>query len=425
MIYGSGSAREHATYVRLQQELGGHSVWFALAGCQGLLVDDPGVILVTGPVEAAERACELNIDLVLILGAVEILANMGEIFRTRGLPTFNTDDSVLHLERSKRYAKQMMDCWKVPTPRQWAFLDATAAAKFLEECWEQSDGRLVVKSDATLDHPNHRAYLPASLLDAQRAATLLATQYRQPILVEDRLFGPELSIHVLFDGESYVLLPPVQDYKRLNDGDTGPNTAGIGAAATTYPVDAALWNRIETEIVVPTLEGIQSLRSTSQLILYIGVILTDLGPKVLEYNVRSGSPEWLALLPLIETPLSEIVWHLAHRKLDQVAVRYYRERCGIVTALVGAGYPEPDREHSVPVTGVMDPTGSFRVFGESLRREGHTLMTGPGRVLMVSGSAASWQEARRQTQKCIEGIYFSGMYHRSDIGAVGLRLNQP
>ncbi|MBP9838133.1 MAG: hypothetical protein KBC84_05410 [Proteobacteria bacterium] len=422
LIYGHGSARDHATFVRLKKESSEKIIYFALSGPNALLEEEDGVFRVNDAEEAAKEANRLKVELVLMLGYSEKLIEDIEIFKRSACPVLEIDESIFKLEASKKYSKEMMRSWGVPTPEQWCFKDSVSAVSFIKQNWEKLAGEIVVKADAMLDNPGHRATTPDTIDSAIVAVETLAKFYPQDILIERRVFGTELSLHLLFDGNSYVLLPPVQDYKRLLFGDRGPNTAGIGSVASTFKEDIAILEGLEEKIIIPTLSGMQMLSNKLQMILYIGVILTDTGPMVLEYNIRSGSPEWLALLPLIKSPLTDLFKHLRDKTLAKAEISFREDFCSTATAIVARGYPNEPFLGPMPITYNPDVLKDVEIYGENLYLKDGRLMAETGRVAMVVSSGESWSEVRERSLKGISQINFPGMYYREDIGISGLKL---
>jgi len=241
------------------------------------------------------------------------------------------------------------------------------------------------------------------------------------VLIEERLSGAEVSVLALVDGRTIAVLEVCQDHKRLGDGDTGPNTGGMGAFCPSGLIDEKMMARIEREILVPTVDALRRDGIDYRGVLYAGLMLTHGGPKVLEYNVRFGDPECQALLPRIKTDLLELMLAVCEKRLDEVEIETEPgATCCIV--LASPGYPDKPKS-GIPITGI---DAAERVPGVTVyhagttRRPDGTIVTSGGRVLGVTAVGADLREARDRAYEACAAINFKGKVMRTDIGLSAL-----
>ncbi len=238
------------------------------------------------------------------------------------------------------------------------------------------------------------------------------------VVLEERMSGPEVSVLAITDGRSILVLPPCQDHKRLGDGDTGPNTGGMGAFCPSPAIDDAMMARIEREILVPTVDALRREGIEYRGVLYAGLMLTPAGPKVLEFNARFGDPECQPLMARLSSDLLELMLATCRGQLDRADVRWDPSHaCCIV--LASKGYPDKPAI-GVPITG-LDAAAALEgvtIHHAGTRREGDGIVTAGGRVLGVTGLGASLAQARARAYAACELIHFEGKLLRRDIGLV-------
>jgi phosphoribosylamine--glycine ligase len=238
------------------------------------------------------------------------------------------------------------------------------------------------------------------------------------MVIEEFLPGREMSVHVLTDGISHFVLPIAQDHKRLGEGDSGPNTGGMGAYAPAAIVDAPLLARIEQEIIRPTLAAFTREGIDYRGVLYIGLMLTPSGPSVVEFNVRFGDPECQVLLPLLETDPLKILWDCANGVLDPAACRL-KPHFAATVVLASYNYPANPRLGDVitlPAPANL-PAGVDILHAGTKRNAAGELVTSGGRVLSVVATAPTLRAALAAAYQTCEHIQFSGAHYRRDIGA--------
>lgn len=415
LVLGSG-AREHAIVLALRAEEADHAI-FAAPGNAGIaqgahLVDldanDPEAVTVFADAE--------NIDLVVVGPEAPLVAGVADALRTRGIPVFGPGRAAAQLEGSKAFAKRVMESAGVPTGRAVRAHDLAAVEAALDELGSPH----VVKADGL-------ASGKGVLVTEDRAAALAhAEAYLAsgPILVEEFLSGPEVSLFFLSDGDTVRPLSPAQDYKRLGDGDAGPNTGGMGAysplpwLAERFGGEEEFVDLVTREIAEPVVRRLDAEGTPFIGLLYAGLILTEGGVKVIEFNARFGDPETQVVLPRLIDPLSELLLAAASGTLETRQRPAFAEATAVTVVVASEGYPQ------APVTGrpIRGTDAAAEVEGVHLAhaataREGEELIATGGRVLNVVALGTTFREARARAYAAIDRIHLEGSQHRTDIAA--------
>ncbi len=318
------------------------------------------------------------------------------------------------LEGSKDFSKKFMEKFDIPTARSKTF-----TASELEEGLAYISTKtppVVLKADGlaagkgVIIAPSHKKANEAMqemLLGKKFGAA------SSKVLVEDYLEGIEVSIFVLTDGKSYILLPEAKDYKRIGDGDTGPNTGGMGAVTPVPFVDAVFMEKVENRIIKPTIEGLQKENIPYIGFIFIGLMSVKGDPYVIEYNVRMGDPESQAVLPRIKTDFVELLVATANGTLSTINVEFDTE-AAVTVVLASEGYPGSyDKGHHI--TG-LDNTIEGLVFHAGTVNEDGAIQTNGGRVLAVTGRGPDVAAAQEKAYMSLENITWKGMQYRKDIG---------
>jgi phosphoribosylamine--glycine ligase len=331
------------------------------------------------------------------------------------------------LECSKAFAKTFMEKHGVPTAR---FVVCDSLADALEAVAGPRFGfPVVVKADGLA--AGKGVVIAANRADAESAvrAAMVEGQFGAAgsrLVVEECLSGPEVSFFVLADGEHAIPIGAAQDHKRLGDGDHGPNTGGMGAFALSPLVTDALESAVMSSVVQPVLAGMRAEGSPYRGFLYVGLMLTVTGPKVIEFNVRFGDPEAEVVLPLIEGSLTDLLTASATGQLAGLRAQFSSDRTvGVV--LASRGYPATS-ESDVVIAGI-DHAGTLpgvTVFHAATKETDAGLATAGGRVLTVVGRGPSFEDAISRAYAGVEAIHFDGMQYRKDIGqkALGSLMTQ-
>lgn len=429
-VIGSGG-REHALVWHLRRHYPTTPVYCA-PGNPGI-----GRIATCLPVAASdadglvEAAASRGVGLTIAGPEAPLVAGLADRFAARGLPFLGPSAAASALEGSKAFAKDLMRRWGIPTADYRVFDDPKDALAHLES----TSMPVVVKADGLAAG---KGVVVAGDLDEARAAVRWMMIDRvfgdagRRIVIEEHLTGEEASVFALVDGEAVALLPAAQDHKRLHDGDRGPNTGGMGAAAP-FPLGGGLRRRILQEILEPTAVAMCRAGRPYRGILFAGLMMTPAGPKVLEFNCRLGDPEAQVILPLLPVALPDAFHELARGRLGpetliantsgaqgarEASAPGARERCAAAVGVVlaSAGYPEAPQTGRA-IAGLEAAEGHALVFHSGTAWQGGRLVTAGGRVLTVVGRASTLRDARARAYQAAELVHFEGVQFRRDIGA--------
>lgn len=412
LVVGSGG-REHALAWRLQRD--GAEVHVAPGnGGTGAVATNHAVSATDVDAQVA-LAKELAVDLVVVGPEAPLVAGLVDALADAGIAAFGPTGEAARLEGSKIFSKELMDAAGVPTAGFRIFDDPDAAEAYCRDA-----GRpLVVKADGLAAG---KGVIVAKTAD--EAVAGIDTIMREKafgdagarVLIEETLVGPEVSYHVLCSGEAYVPLAAAQDHKRLGDGDVGPNTGGMGAYSPPPMVTAEVEAAIRAQVVEPTLKAMVERGTPFRGVLFIGLMVVDGAPQVLEYNVRFGDPECEALMARFEGNLAETLLAAAKGELASVDPQWGAP-ASLCVVLASEGYPGSYPKGRA-ITGV-DAANAFEgvtVFQAGTRMEGEHLVTAGGRVLTVTAVGASIDEAAARAYEAADAIHFEGRQLRRDIG---------
>jgi phosphoribosylamine---glycine ligase len=420
LVLGSG-AREHAIAARLAAERD--------AGELICAPGNPGMAAVARTVPAdladpaglAELARRERVDFTIVGPELPLSLGIADRFSARGLSLLGPSRGAARLESSKAFAKAFLIRHHVPTARfhtTESLDDAVAVVRSSEFGFP-----VVLKADGLAAG---KGVVIAEDLPTAEAAIIAAMQERrfgtagERLVIEECLSGPELSFFVLSDGHRALALASAQDHKRAFDDDRGPNTGGMGAFAPSVLLDSNLESRIVREIVDPVINGMEAEGQRFRGFLYVGLMLTVEGPKVIEFNVRLGDPEAQVVLPLIDEPLLPLLIDAAEGRLRSQACRLRTDKLvGVV--LASRGYPESS-ESGQPIEGVAaaERLSQVTVLHASTARRDGVLVTAGGRVLTVVGRGPSFDVAIARAYEGVSQIHFDGMQYRHDIGRKAL-----
>ncbi len=352
-------------------------------------------------------------DLVIPGPEAALVAGVADECARRNIACFGPTAELAQLESSKTYARELATALGIPGPRFASFDDADAAIAW----WRELDRPVVVKLDGLA------AGKGVTVPEGEAATIEAIRSVSGPFLLEERLRGPECSLLALCDGVRAVALPLAQDHKRLGEGDTGPNTGGMGAyAPAPVPYDAG---NLVAEFVQPVLDHFAAAGTPYVGVIFAGLMLTSDGPRLIEYNVRLGDPEAQAVLPLVETDVAELAVLATRGKLDELPV-VVRSQAALTVVAAAAGYPgAPVAGAAISddvVSGAIGPDGTSTLrFDAGVDADG---CVAGGRVLAVTGVGFDLAEARAAAYDHIDRIHFDGMQVRRDIGwrALGAEL---
>ncbi len=415
LIVGNGG-REHALLWKIKRDAP-DAVCYITKGNGG--TDALAIHLPLGPDELAALTSWADgeaIDLAIIGPEAPLAAGLTDALEGRGIPVFGPSRAAARIESSKRYAKELMRRAGVPTARFESFTDAEAAARYIKG----QGAPIVVKASGLAAGKGAVVCQTEAEAIAAARAMLEAREFGDAgdeVVVEEFMEGEELSVFCLTDGTDTVLLLPSQDHKRIGEGDTGPNTGGMGAYAPVSMVDDALLERVRGTILQPTLDALRDDGATFRGLLYAGLMLTEHGPRVVEYNARFGDPETQVVLPMLRSSLLDMLLAVARRDGIAGITPEWRSGAALTTVLASGGYPG-GYEKGMPIDVPLDllEADDVQIFHAGTRRTGGRLLTAGGRVMAVTAEGDSLQEAAERSLAAAERIDFEGRQFRRDIG---------
>jgi phosphoribosylamine--glycine ligase len=415
LVLGSG-AREHAIITALLREGDEHEI-IAAPGNAGIEADVPTVALdAEDPAAVTEYVLEHDVQFVVVGPEAPLVAGVGDALRTRGIPVFGPGREAAALEGSKSFAKGIMDAAGVPTG---GAVNAGTLAE-AEAALAEYGAPYVVKADGLA--AGKGVLVTSDLAEA----TAHAAHWLQhgDVLIEEFLDGEEVSLFLLSDGHSVAPLSPAQDYKRLLDGDAGPNTGGMGAysplpwLAERFGSEEAFVDEVIDTIALPTVRRLAAENTPFIGLLYCGLILTAGGIRVIEFNARFGDPETQVVLPRLETPLSGLLFAAATGTLGAVERPRFGDDVAVTVVLASEGYPGSPVIGRV-VSGLESTAGmeGVSVMHAATDRDDDRIRATGGRVLSVVATAPDFTLARDRVYGALAGIHLEGSQHRTDIAA--------
>ncbi|MDD4899546.1 MAG: phosphoribosylamine--glycine ligase [Candidatus Omnitrophica bacterium] len=419
LVIGSGG-REHALVWKLAQSKLAEKIFCApgnggiaqIAECIDIKADDIESIL--------NFVKKEKIDFTVVGPEVPLALGIVDDFRNRKLKIFGPEKKAARMEASKIFCKELMAKYNVPTAAFKIFSEAKEAYDYIDEygtpCVIKADGLaqgkgVIVAKDA----PEAKAAVK-SILEEK-----IFGDAGKRLIIEDCLQGVEASILVFTDGKTVVPLASSQDHKRIFDGDHGPNTGGMGAYSPAPVVTPKLFQEIMEKVINRTISGLAREGISYQGVLYAGIMLTDSGPKTLEFNVRFGDPETQAILPRLKSDLLEVMLAVSEGNLSRIKNLEWETKACVCVVCASGGYPG-DYAKGKEISGLQDAAKmkDIVVFHAGTKKEGEKILTSGGRVLGVTGLGQTIKEAITKTYQAVEKIKFEGMQYRKDIGAKAL-----
>jgi phosphoribosylamine--glycine ligase len=414
LVIGNG-AREHA----LAWKLAGSARVTALYALPG----NPGTAQVADnvPIDAMDFpaiekfARENRIELVVIGPEDPLAGGLADQLHSAGIKVFGPTREGARIEADKWFAKELMRHQAIPTAEARSFTDPDAAAEYVR----LRDEPLVVKAAGLAKGKGVSVcYRTPDALDAidQAMRKKVFGEAGARVVIEELLVGPECSILAFVDRKNIYLMETSQDHKAVDDGDTGPMTGGMGAYSPTPVVTDEILRQIERDILVPVVDGLNRDGIDYRGVLYAGLMITQHGPKVLEFNCRFGDPETQPLMMRLKSDLLEVMLAVAEGRLDQVELKWDPRPALCVVAASG-GYPGKYRT-GLPITGIADADAmrDVKVFQGGTKAQGKTVATDGGRVLSVAALGNTITDAKKRAYEALSKIHFEGMHFRKDIG---------
>jgi len=419
LVIGSGG-REHALVWKLAQSPLAEKIYCApgnpgiaqIASC----VDTP----VTNVAALRRFVKEKQIDLTVVGPEAPLVAGVVDEFEEDGLRIFGPSQQAAILEGSKAFAKKVMRKYRIPTAAAEIFTNFQKAFAYVQ----QAPIPIVIKADGLAAG---KGVLVARTREAAFDAVHHIMQAREfgeagdRVVIEEFMEGQEVSVLCLTDGKNICVLPTAQDHKTVFDNDEGPNTGGMGAYAPAPFMTAELLQRVENEILRPTIAAMAKENSPYRGVLYAGLMITKDGPKVVEFNCRFGDPETQAILPLVESDLAEAMWRVANGDLREYQLKI--ASCWAVSVVLASGGYPGNFAKGLLINGlnrIHDRAATVFHAGTALDHNGNFLTNG-GRVLAVTGVGDDFLSAHERAYCAVGKIQFEGMHYRKDIGMKAMR----
>ncbi len=407
-----GGAREHALVWKLSSSPQVTEI-FTAPGNAGTAMLGTNLDVSATDVEGLLFAAKSNhIDLTIVGPETALDVGVVDRFRAEGLTIAGPTQAAARIETSKAFAKDLMLKYNIPTGKAELFTSYEDAMHYVQRApmptVVKADG-LTAGKGVTVCQTRDEALL--ALRDAMEDQVFGASG--DQVLVEECLFGQEISVFTFTDGVHLSPLVAACDYKRIGDGDKGPNTGGMGSYSPPRVWDDALAEQVMMEIMAPTVKALAAEGAPFQGVLYGGIILTEEGPKVIEFNARWGDPETQTVLPRLESDLVDAYLATINGTVDQATIEWTEEACvGVV--VVSGGYPG-DYSTGLPIKGLDDIEEEITVFHAGTSSQEGTPMTSGGRVLTVTAKGDSLEQARERAYNNVSRITFEGAQYRSDI----------
>jgi len=415
LVIGNGG-REHALVWKIKASPSVERV-FAAPGNAGTEADAENVDLSPLDFPRLIKFVKQNaIDLTVVGPEAPLVAGIVDAFSAEKLRIFGPSRAAAELEGSKVFCKNLLRQASVPTAEYQVFRDAARAATFVRD---REDVPVVVKADGLaagkgvfVCKGRNEAIEAVQRIGRDRAFGDAGNQ----IVIEERLDGFEVSVLALTDGRTIVTLPPAQDHKAAFDGDTGPNTGGMGAYCPTPLVSEADLRKVEEQVLVPTVHAMKRARRPFRGVLYAGLMMTNQGPKVLEFNVRFGDPECEPLLMRLKSDLVELMEAIVEGRLDQIAPPVWDPRPAVCVVMASAGYPG-NYERGFPIRGLDEAAKvpDVNVFHAGTTRANGKIVTNGGRVLAVTAVGTTISAAKLSAYTAVKQIRWEGAWCRKDI----------
>jgi len=375
---------------------------------------DTGVSDIAGLVKVAQ---EKSIELVVVGPEAPLADGIVDSFQAVGIPIFGATKKAAQIESSKVFAKELMQKYGIPCARSASFADYAQAQKYIQ----QQPLPLVVKADGLaagkgVTVVNSTSEALAALANIMETRAFGAAGDK--VVIEECLSGKEMSAFAFTDGNTVIPMVAACDYKRVYDCDQGPNTGGMGSYSPPHFMSPSLAKKVKETIMEPAVKAMDKEKRRYQGILYSGLMITNDGPKVLEFNARFGDPESQVTLPLLKTDLVDIMLAVINGRLDQINVECSQDACvGVVMA--SAGYPGSYKT-GFPITGLDKLDKDIVVFhaGTKIGSEPGQVLTSGGRVLTVVATGRTIAQAREKVYANIPRIHFEGCHYRRDIAKI-------
>lgn len=419
-----GGGREHALAWKIAQSNRVAKVFVAPGNAGTARERELSNVALTSPADLVAFAQRERVGLTVVGPEAPLAEGVVDAFRNADLKIFGPTQAAAQLESSKDFAKAFMARHGIPTAEYRSFTDAAEAHAYVDD----RGAPIVVKADGlaagkgvvvAMTAIEAHAAIDAMLVEGKLAP---AGGERARVVIEAFLTGEEASFIVMADGAHVLPLASSQDHKRLLDGDTGPNTGGMGAYSPAPVVTPTVHARIMREIIVPAVDGMAADGIPYSGFLYAGVMIDREGnPRALEFNCRLGDPEAQPIMMRLKTDLVDLLEHAVEGTLDRIEADWDR-RAALGVVLAAAGYPDVPRKGDA-ISGLDEVADDCKVFHAATAQDRDRIVTAGGRILCVTALGETVRQAQRAAYAAVSGIHFDGMQYRSDIGhrALGVR----
>jgi phosphoribosylamine--glycine ligase len=415
LVIGSGG-REHAIAWKLAQSPHTSELYCAPGNAGIAQIATRLPVNVNDPIGLAALAESIHADLTVVGPEAPLVAGVADAFRERHLRLVGPSAAAAQLEGSKIFTKEFTARHSIPTARYVACESPDSARESLKKHFQFP---VVIKADGLAAGKGVRIARNQEEFEESISQMMIARVFGEAgsrVVLEECLIGREASVMIFTDGRDYKAIVPAQDYKRVFDGDQGPNTGGMGSFSTPGLIDEATLTRVTREIIEPTLEAMAAEVRPFSGVLFAGLMLTSDGPKLIEFNARMGDPETQAVLMRLDSDLAEIFDALVDHRIGSIPVDWSNDSSVCVVAASG-GYPG-EFEKGKPIAG-LDEAKLFEgvmIFHAGTSSEQGVFRTSGGRVLGVTARAAGLETARARAYDALSLISFEGMNYRTDIG---------
>lgn len=417
LLIGNGG-REHALARQLVLDPQTDAL-FILPGNPGTQLLGTNVALDPSDIGAVVTYAKAHvIDLVVIGPEAPLVAGLSDALANEGMSVFGPSQAAAQLEGSKSFAKEVMTAAKVPTASSLTCSTVEEVEKALQHYHELSPScPWVVKDDGlaggkgvlvTKDKPR-----------ALQHASSCINKHHHRVVIEEYLDGPEVSLFCLSDGKNVIPLQPAQDFKRVGDHQTGPNTGGMGAYSPLPWLDDTFVDTVVKKIAQPTIDEMARRNTPFVGLLYCGLALTSQGIKVVEFNARFGDPETQVVITRLKTPLAQLLFQAAHGCLDKTHPLIWSDDAAVCVVIANEGYPEKVINQGRVITGLeqCEQIEGVHIIHCATRRDKGVLYADGGRVLCIVGMGPNIEVARQKAYQGVSCIQFEGSHYRSDIAA--------
>jgi phosphoribosylamine---glycine ligase len=371
---------------------------------------------ISDPVKVVALARELRPDLVVVGPEAPLVAGVADALRGEGIDVFGPGAAAARIEGSKAFAKELMERAGIATAQGRAFDSVPSAVAYMDRLGPpfviKADGLAAGKGVVVTDDRSEAI----TAIEERIAGAAFGAEGR-PVVIEEYLDGPEVSLIAFCDGTTVVSCEPAQDYKRVDDADTGPNTGGMGSYSPVPACPPEVATQITEELIRPTVHAMRAAGTAFIGALYAGLALTSRGPKVIEFNARFGDPETQALIPRLQSDFAETCAACSKGELEGMELQWSGDAC-VAVVLASGGYPG-DHATGFPIHGIerAERLPGVQVFYAGTALEDGRLVTAGGRVVAVSALANTFRNARAKAYEAAGHITFEGRHMRTDIAA--------